>query len=127
MPKMADLETTPDPVPGWALKDLITRLEGEVKTLMARNADLSTQCEELRASKPISAYERQEILRITQEHRGLNDTQNAIVIWLRENRQKEISEGQHTGRGLASVVIGYLQRGLALEKEKQQHGNQQAN
>lgn len=65
------------------------RHEGQVSALIAQNAQLSG---------------------ITQQYNALNNEQNEIAVFLRDNYDTEISAGYHNTRQFSTVVIGYLKK-----------------
>ena len=81
--------------------------------------DLGTQNEDLLKRTAISPEELARGREIAAQHRAMDNENQQIVEWFRENRTQELREGRHTGMTLAQVVIMYMARGLELEREKE--------
>lgn len=73
-------------------------------------ADLSAQVEAKAAGYVMQPEELADVARVRREHKELNDTQNEIAIWLRENKKEEIRRGDHRNRTLPDIVIGYMSK-----------------
>lgn len=76
-------------------------------------ADLSAQVEAKAAGYVMQPEELADVARIRREYKELNDTQNEIAIWLRENKKEEIRRGDHRNRTLPDIVIGYMSKAAA--------------
>lgn len=74
-----------------------------IADLRRKNDDLNGQVTELSASKPITPAEREEITRLRAEHKSLNDTQNAIIVYMRKNMPEML-----TGGDLSVIICNAL-------------------
>lgn len=90
---------------GWHLR-------AENRQLRERNADLHSQLQTHRQSRTLSPEEDKAIADLREQFRVQNEEVNAIAMWLRRNKQKEIDQGRHTGLKFSEVVIMYLAKGL---------------
>jgi len=86
-------------------------LKRENAHLRSHSADLSAQNLTLSHSPVITPEMTAEITRLRQEHEEARQQINKIALWLRVNKEKEIAMGQHAGKDLADVVIGYMAEG----------------
>ena len=102
------------------LQASLAKAISDYKSLSARYDDLSAQNEELRTSPTLSPAELAQITAERQQFRALNENQNAIALWLRENRNKEMRRGLHADLTFPQTIIMYLARGLQYEiKERE--------
>ena len=85
-------------------QDTITSLQLEVKELKATNKALNDECRHPRMTPEHLA----EVKRLREEYDRANTEVNNLALWLRLNKKTEIERGDHNGRSLSDVVIGYL-------------------
>lgn len=84
--------------------------------LKERNEDLSNQNKELRASKRLSPDEEKEIANIRAQYGVVVEEQNALALWLRDNKHREITAGKHMGMKLSEVCIMYMARTVEVKQ-----------
>lgn len=97
----------------------LASLEKQIGLLRRDNAALREKCEDLSAQNlslsqhPVTTPEQlAEFTRLRNEHNEMKLQHNKISLWLREFKSAEIARGEHAGRDLADVIIGYM-RGKA--------------
>lgn len=81
----------------------------QIKDLTETNKDLAAQVRELLIAKPMNAEEWADVARIRAEHKSLNDSQNDIVIYLRNNFPEDLN-----GAPIPVIITRCLNRYKAL-------------
>lgn len=97
---------------GFDPLDLLTPLQ-----LKAKVKDLAGQLLELRQGQIITKTEQADIARLRHEHTKMCQDIGELAIWLRNNRAEEIARGEHKGKGLPVVLIGYLNEGDRAKRD----------
>ncbi len=82
----------------------------ENASLREVNADITAQLRKARASRLLSPSEEEAIARLRAEHHEMNQQQNQLGLFLRNNFAEEIARGEHTGMSLVDVITKYLSR-----------------
>lgn len=90
----------------WAIGHFFQKQRDErtIKALRKVNNELLA---EQREGKYVSPSQLAEFIRITQEHAKLNDQQNAIVVFLRDNFPS-VGAGKYAGMQFSEMVIAIL-------------------
>jgi hypothetical protein len=88
------------------------KLRRENHRLMELNRDLHLQLQSQSQARTLSPGEEERIARLREDFRTQNEEVNAIALWLRANKAKEIAQGRHVGLKFSEVVIMYMARGL---------------
>lgn len=71
--------------------------------------DLGAQNEELRKSKVITPAEEAEFSRLRGKYAEYKGQVDTLALWLRNNKPEDL--GKHSGKGIAAIIIGYLEGG----------------
>lgn len=87
---------------------IVGQLRLQIRELKETIRRLNDECRVPRMTE----QELQEGKRLREEHARAYSDINALALWLRTNKAQEISRGDHNGRTLADVVIGYLAKSL---------------
>jgi len=74
------------------------------------NADLNLQLTELRKHKTISPEQEAHNARVARDFKANDEEIQALAIWLRNNKAKEIGQGKHMGMKLNEICIMYMAR-----------------
>jgi len=98
-----------NPKPGWrGFLWWLTMGSHENRLLRERNADLHMQNEQLRKAKPMTQEQWESIERTMKEHRELNEQQNLVIEWLRENRPEIFKNQRYAGLSFSTMIIHLL-------------------
>lgn len=82
----------------------VSKFKKAIETLTKSNRELMAEQKE---GKSISPSQLAEFTRITQEHAKLNNQQNAIVVFLRDNFPG-VTAGKYAGMQLSEMVIAII-------------------
>ena len=86
-------------------------VEGQRRTVIQlerKVADLGNQNEELRKSRVISSQEEAAFKNQAKIVQDLMTERNQLALWLRRNKEVEISQGKHDGKDLIPLILYYL-------------------
>lgn len=86
----------------------IRTLRSELRAANERVADLAGQIDWKSKAKILTEAEAAGIADLRAQFEALNDSQNQIAKFLRDNYSAEITNGSHNGRSLSNIVCGYL-------------------
>ena len=85
------------------------------KELESHAADLQRRLDEERQIPRITPQLEKDLISLRTEIEVNRTEINALALWLRENKPTEIARGDHNGRTLSNVLIGYLARTIKKE------------
>ena len=86
-------------------------VEGQRRTIIQlehKVTDLGNQNEELRKSRVISPQEDAAFKNQAKIILDLQAERNQLALWLRRNKEVEISQGKHDGKDLIPLILQYL-------------------
>lgn len=90
------------------LRNELKQYRADIKELHATNTALNEECRAPRMTPEHLA----EIKTLRESFESANTEINALAMWLRLNKKVEIERGDHNGRTLSNIIIGYLAQSM---------------
>ena len=93
------------------LRQELKQAHADIKELKVTNAALNDECRTPRMTPEHLA----DVKSLRESFESANTEINNLAMWLRLNKKAEIERGDHNGRTLSNIVIGYLAQGSKVQ------------